>query len=207
MKEGIKMSIYSLNRSNSEIRLFGEEADNFLQNNGISLFENCIVLEGEQADAYKARKEKEAEEKAKAEKDRDARRYGDSSTTGKTGADDDKARADKAKAMAKAEADKRFDGLKKTMDERQKTDREFEEKHPNGRPTGMFKGKEKKEYDKDYADYEKKLDKHDKDFEDAKGKMFKYGDKKKVEDAANRHMRRHPEQYKESGIFSDVKII
>ena len=57
-------------KNNPCIKLFGEEADIFLAESGITLYEDCIVLEGEQAEAYKARKEAEEKSKWKKEHDR-----------------------------------------------------------------------------------------------------------------------------------------
>lgn len=66
------MGIYSKN--SQPIKLYGEEADMFLENNGIFLFEDCVVLEGEQAEAYRKRKADEKAAAEKAEEERAGRR-------------------------------------------------------------------------------------------------------------------------------------
>lgn len=59
------------------IKLYGEAADDFLYESGITLYEDCIVLEGEQAEEYKRRKAEEKAKKEKEEEERYNRRYDD----------------------------------------------------------------------------------------------------------------------------------
>ena len=54
------------------IELYGEAADDFLYESGITLYEDCIVLEGEQAEEYLRKKEERAEKERKEEN----RKYG-----------------------------------------------------------------------------------------------------------------------------------
>ena len=193
--------IYSINESKSivdRIALFGEEADNFLESvevalyedtvaigenvydgaeaeeflaeNGIHLYEDHIVLEGKQAEEYKARKEKEKKDKDDKENERLKNRY---------------------------DYDGNWfspPGVKERRDENGN-------RVPNNRDA---KTKRTTLSAKDY-ERDKKAMKVLKDEVDRRGGVefnkFTY-----ATDATNRHIRRHPKQYKESTIFDfDLK--
>lgn len=117
-----------------QIRLEGQEADNFLEasgiticddeiiiedavvefdaaiehlaENGISLYEDCIILEGKQAEEYKARKAKERQEDAKKYDYKHRRLF-------KISQGED---YDKAHTMYQTDADKRYDKFHKSVD-------------------------------------------------------------------------------------------
>ena len=130
--------IYSVNNGITPVRLYGEVADNFLESVGVSIFddgdvaigesifdldtacdileesgvilcEDCIVLEGKQAEEYKARKAKEKADAEKAYRDRNinstTNKYDYGTTKGKNYPKNNKYsfqdwdRADRADAM------------------------------------------------------------------------------------------------------------
>ena len=156
----------------------------------MSIFKNIYFLnEGEQAEDYKARKQKEKEEAEKADKERFDRRYGQ--------------QADRLHTAKKMGIDSGV-GDKITW-----------QYHKNGNhPISKYtydKGKE------DSARREKSEEGASKEVKNAPGSdsiytrdrregVRKLGIMDKV-DAKNRHIRRHPDQYKESGLFECVEFI
>lgn len=216
--------IYSVNESTmvntDKIALFGEEADNFLESvgvtlyentiaigeneyngsdaeaflneNGITLYEDHIVLEGQQAEEYKARKAKEkADQKAK-EDERFVRRYAPTGI---------------------------FTGYPGDKDRRYEHNNERTKKSPTIiSPTYASKSDDirstmatyinSKESDRRYKNfYSKKFgtDEYDKADKEADNH---YHNRAEAEDATNRHIRRHPDKYPkyESTIFDfDLK--
>ena len=191
--------IYGNNVATSApIRLYGVVADNFLESVGVSIFddgdiaigesiydlstacdileesgivlcEDCIVLEGKQAEEYKARKAKELGEKSTSDYERIIRRGHVNRMRGKDS--DVKSRVRKAHNMVDNEDKRRYEALEKARNS-------------------------------DYnRDYQKNLANARKHFNNMAGKVSS------ASDAVDRHMRRHPKQYKESTIFSDIEII
>lgn len=74
--ESISVELYSDHITINEMPMDGCTGENILAENGIFLYEDGIVLEGEQAEEYKARKAKERKDAKKIEIDRKERRYG-----------------------------------------------------------------------------------------------------------------------------------
>ena len=176
--------IYSVNESTTnKIALFGQDADNFLESVGVALYENTvaigenvydgaeaeeflaengiflyedhIVLEGKQAEEYKARKAKERDERISAEAKREHHRIFNKDV-GRTGRNDSE-RSEKVNEILKKETDRRY--------------KEFL-KNPSR--------KKEREYT---------------NIDDAS-----------LDDPINRHIRRHPKQFKESTFFDfDLK--
>ena len=184
--------------NNSSIKLYGEVADNFLESVGVSIFddgdiaigesiydlstacdileengvilcEDCVVLEGKQAEEYKARKAKELGEKFTNDYERTIRRGHVNRMRGKDS--DAKSRVQKAHIIVDNEDKRRYEALEKARNS-------------------------------DYSqDYQKNLANARQHFNNMAGKLSS------ASDAVDRHMRRHPKQYKESTIFSDIEII
>ena len=210
---------------------------------------DSVLFEGQQADEYKARKEKEKADKKAAEKANEDRRYnrdyyyGDSYAYQSPGhkkmsnsffsepdnsnlyrgegnrrdymliGKDDSDRSDKANKMVRDEKDKRYseyDHKNKEYYDASSKARESEVNKP--RPRGLFKGKEKKEYDARVDAHNKDVevrDKKEKESNNARDSYYRIRhDEERAVDAANRHIRRHPKQYKESvGIFESVELV
>lgn len=126
-----------------EMVMDGITGEKILAENGITLNEDHIVLEGQQAEEYKARKARETEAKKKAEKERTEKRY-KNDTVG-----------DKKKNVVK-DLDRAISAGIDSIDRMS-----------------------------------------------ARGikNPYEHKDFKVVNDTTNRHMRRHPKQYKESAIF------
>ena len=90
----------------------------------------------------------------------------------------------------------------------------IEKNNPGGRPTGIFKSSQKKQWDKDYSRYKGQIDERDRHHAELDKEVNKARDQyyaarsKDADSAVNRHIRRHPEQYKEStNIFSSIKFV
>ena len=198
-----------------QIRLEGQEADNFLEasgiticddeiiiedavvefdaaiehlaKNGISLYEDCIILEGKQAEEYKARKAKEKDEEIKKEDISTAHRN-DRNVGYKT---------------------RRYDIITKKQ-----TNTDFMSGYNK-----QDEGKMKKDYqnrDKAAKVFSREIQRRSKDDSgkvrkietDEDGVMIDrdYRDFTKAADATMRHVRRHPKQYSESTIFDSVEL-
>ena len=74
--ESMDICLYDDCLSIGEYVFNGINGNAILNENGIFLYEECIILEGQQAEEYKARKAKEIKDTKKIEMDRKERRYG-----------------------------------------------------------------------------------------------------------------------------------
>lgn len=142
------------------------------------------ILEGKQAEEYKARKDSDKSKKNIASRNRDIRRYGLGTVGIKSGSQDDYNRLGVAYSKAKSEVDKR----EKKMNDAYKRYGHYIKLTPNNAVSRKA------------SDI---IEKADRDWINA--------DDNYISDAINRHMRRHPKQYakpkNESTIFSDIEII
>lgn len=199
----------------STIELVGQEADNFLEasgitirddeiiiedavvefdaaiehlaENGISLYEDCIILEGKQAEEYKARKKKEQMDTYKKDRDREKRRtlagnkdrgvYWTGSDF-RLGSKDDDTRNKKVDEMIDKERDSR----------RYEHDR-------------AFKIAYNRDFNDSKANKKNRITSHNL-------MNFDVSNVSNARDSLNRHMRRHPKQYakNESTIFDSVEL-
>ena len=176
----------------------GAEAEQFLNENGILLYDDHIVLEGKQAEEYKARK---AAEKKKAEEfdsnPRNTDGYRDPyNKGGRSVADYMKGRMEDSKRNLKSldiadrEREKRY----------KKHENDFYKQTMYTYKQAKNKGKNSKD-DPKMKELKDNVAKSEKDLHNITGGNFD-----RATDAINRHMRRHPEQYKESSIFNfDIK--
>lgn len=241
--------IYGNNGATSTpVKLYGAVADNFLESVGVSIFddgdiaigesvfdletgcdileengvilcEDCIVLEGKQAEEYKARKAKEREEEAKKYDKYDNKGYRRNITPkGMMGSRANKHVGDKASLKQLSLNKGSFRNHNNTRSEdRVRRDmvediveRDRLNRHGSYSGKGMEIRRDKKGNNTSY--YTNTRD-------DAHNKNQWYGDKFSDEeknrriahnaarDAANRHLRRHSKYVKESTIFSDIEII
>ena len=166
----------------------------------MSIFGNiAFVNEGEQADAYKARKAKEAEDKKKAEEERDKRRYGDPLNP-----PGDKYR--NSEDGAKKHEDLSREIRAGCINDREERFRHYDDDRDRDayfRAMDKARGKyaaseqEKDAYEKAKAAYDVT----------SKNAYNYFKNKDYAKDATNRHIRRHPEQYKECGIFESVQFL
>ena len=204
---------------------------------------DSVLFEGQQADEYKAKKEKEAADKKTAEKERDDRRYqrkyyGNSYSYKSPGAKktydsfinpkqykgegdrddymfiskDDSNRSDNAMKMVKDERNKRWDAYDKSSNDYFKATDDANKSKPSGdRPKGLFKGKEKMQYDKQVEKHntaKEKADEHKKKMESDKKSYYRAIDNGEYAvDAANRHLRRHGSKNESVGIFESVELV
>lgn len=200
--------IYGNNGATSTpVRLYGEVADNFLESVGVSIFddgdiaigesvydtetacdileesgivlcEDCIVLEGKQAEEYKARKAKEKADRDSVLNKQALRRYPSPANNWEDNYGNKYTKSPTTKKLVKA-------GL-------------------NGDDAALDKWATR------YTDDQRRMSKAsfigNKDYYSGKRKMNEE-ENARANDAVNRHMRRHPKQYKESTIFSDIEII
>lgn len=193
--------------NNNSVRLYGKVADNFLESVGVSIFddgdiaigesiydlstacdileengvilcEDCIVLEGKQAEEYKARKAKEKDDHDSALNKQALRRYPSPANNWEDNYGNKYKKSPTTKKLAKAAL--------------------------NGDDAAMDK------WDDRYRDDQRRMSKAssigNKDYYSGKRKM-NGEENARANDAINRHIRRHPKQYKESTIFSDIEII
>lgn len=186
----------------------------------MSLFENIsFINEGEQADAYKARKQKEKEEKRKAERERFDRRYKvDGNRAEYTGSKlhpDKKPNSDEEyDAMSTKDQDTYETDNKRHVDAKEFRKDESMRRDDNAtRMTGLISHDVDRAY-KHYDPLSRMMIAHRKtvDYADRLEKRDKMG----ATDAINRDMRRHPDRWKrdsegkphrESGIFESVQFI
>lgn len=170
----------------------------------MSLFENMSFLnEGEQVEKYKARKAEEKEEAEKKEKERDERRkyWGGY----KYGPDYRAANPDidKHELQKRTEEDYKRDHATAELMTRYGDDRLLAK-------TGLS-DKDIKKFNKIINSEEsipKKISKLDKFEKHHKNELDEYDHQRRyIYDGINRHIRRHPDQYKESGIFESVQFI
>ena len=189
----------------------------------MSIFDN-VLFEGQQADEYKARKEKEAADRHAKEMMR-ADRYDPVYTGGRieySGPGDkdkyrnpsksDKDRSSKAEELVNREEHRRgSDLISKQKAYSKASDKAKASEVNEPRPRGLFKGKEKKEHDTKIDIHNKDVEARDKkkaEFDQVLKSYNRVRDNEDVAiDAANRHIRRHPKQYKESGIFESVELV
>ena len=137
------------------------------------------VNEGQQAEEYKARKAKEKEDAKKAEDDRYIRRYNPGTNRNITGNKFAK-HPDRRSIMRNAYDDEGND--------------------PDGKNYEKTIGADKRRH---MAGWNKSVDA----IYAGKIKAFDGKAEHNVADSYNRHMRRHPKQYKEETIFESVKFI
>ena len=155
------------------IKLYGEAADDFLYESGITLYEDCIVLEGEQAEEYKRRKAEEKARKEKEEEERDHRRYDNDRYGNKyTSSNPNYKKIIRDALNGDDKASDRWDEMR-TNDDRRMDDAAYKANKQYYNGSRPMNSKENR-----YAI-----------------------------DATNKHMRRHPEQYKESSIFDGVEFV
>jgi hypothetical protein len=217
----------------------GSYGESILEENGIFLYEDGIVLEGQQAEEYKARKAKEKADTEEAEEARLKKSYkmdgskgdfvrfytpagnqkhsGNSNYISVSKKDNERAkRTDEIFNKEIGKREKEYDKANTALHSHifRKGD-ELYKTHPGVRPTGLFKRKEKREYDAKldkYQNRKRELDERETQLADKANKArenVRRMDYKKhdIKRSINRHMRRHPEQYKESTIFSNIEII
>lgn len=160
-----------------EMVMDGITGQNILIKNGITLNEDHIVLEGEQAEEYKARKAKEVEDKKNAEKEHHKNRYYyEDGDDGKIG-------------NKFAHHPDRKDILKNAYTRKDPGGQNYE------KTIGEDRRRTSKAYDKaNNLVYSGKVPIHDPKVQIAA-------------DSINRNMRRHPKQYAESTIFRYVDLI
>ena len=201
----------------STIELVGQEADNFLEDsgiticddeiiiedavvefdaaiehlaeNGISLYKDCIILEGEALEKYKARKAKEREENIEKE-DKTAAHRNERNVGYKTRRYDI--------ITGKPTNNEFMAGFKKQDKEKMKRDEQNRDKAAK-----VFNS----EIDRRNKDASGKIRKIETD-EDGDMTDRSYWDFTKAADATMRHVRRHPKQYarNESTIFDSVEL-
>ena len=142
------------------------------------------INEGQQAEEYKARKAKEAEDKKTSEDDRWKTRYA----------------GDKGEFVGR-----KFGANNPNSKDIRKRNREYW-----NNVSDINAPDNTKEYEKTINDDYKR---HDASWR-ASNKMVRTGkippfnpDEKVIADTKNRHMRRHPKQYKEGTIFESVELI
>ena len=162
--------------------------------------------EGKQAEEYKARKEKESNDTIFKNADRDIRRYPIDIENGEFVTDHPgrknlgKRNDDGSVSVYRGKGDRTEYDLTKQKD----IDREnkaYEKAGKEAKRRAEKWGKEIEDVKSGKAD---SLDKMD----DAKASYYRLvQDKNTAIDAANRHIRRHPKQYREAGIFEDVQFL
>ena len=225
---------------------YGEE---ILAEHGIFLYEDGIVLEGKQAEEYKARKAKEKADREDAEDAHKTRRYALTGSKGDTirfgtptGAKktynpfinkkdtfyrgngnrneyilidkDDIDRGKKADSIVDNEQNKRYREYKKAytrydnFDKLSSAQRKNDNEHARntkgiiaGRTANKTRNNNRDALESRYQKYSKDVDSAYDHLNRVKRNRFE------ALDAADRHIRRHPKQYKESTIFSDIEII
>ena len=229
-------------------RLYGEVADNFLESVGVSIFddgdiaigesifdlstgcdileengvilcEDCIVLEGKQAEEYKARKAKEREEEANKYDKYDNKEYSRNITPkAMMGSRANKHVGDKASlkqlsfnkgSFRNHNNTKSEDRVRRNMVE-DFVERDRLSRHGSYSGKGMEIRRDKKgnttSYytDTRYDAYNKNGWYGDRYSDEEKNKRIAHN---AARDAANRHLRRHSKYVKESTIFSDIEIV
>ena len=176
----------------------------------MSIFKNVsFVNEGEQAEAYKARKEAERDKIENEDKERFERRYGNSPTGNKYRTDQYLDKHDRRLSMSKSLGDlSRSTKAKSKMYDYEESD-QFDQRQINAAlKAGFSKSeidtmKKMQNSDSDHADeYFRNLQNTNKYKE-----FLRHSGRGEMYDAANRHIRRHPDQYKESTIFESVQFL
>ena len=186
--ESVGVKLYDNEISINGTLYEGSYGESILAENGIFLYEDGIVLEGKQADEYKARKKKEQMDIDKKDRDREKRRtlagnkdrgvYWTGSDF-RLGSKDDDARSKKVDEMIDKERDSRSYEHKRAFDIAYNKKFNDSKANEKSRITGD------------------------------NSMNFDVSNTSNARDALNRHMRRHPNQYakNESTIFSNVEII
>lgn len=176
------------------------------------------ILEGEQRDRYVARKAVEADRAETNDNEHDMDRFRkllhgahERNTTEKT----KDAYAKAANAAARIEDKRRSDN--KEHAEKAKELRlaanaaeDYVRAHINSkRPQGLFKGKEKREYDEKKKEYIDRFHDARKEYKDHVKTANKeiYPSEYNYRDAIARHNRRHPDRMIECGIFESCEFI
>lgn len=175
------------------------------------IFDEFTLLEGEQAEEYKNRKKREQYQNWKDKQNKHDMRYHGTKSDydkGEYGIKVKDTKKDNTSQKAKDIYSKEYKRREKLSDDL--VDKYHDHKqnnHPGERPNGIFKGKEKKKYDekkKAYDEKEKELRNKSYDEEERFRKYDMYH--KEVKDTIDRHIRRHPKQYKES-VFENIEMI
>ena len=144
----------------------------------MSIFADRYFDEGQQADDYRAHKAKEAEDKEKADKEREDRRYGEDRLKFPGG--------QHGKSWKWSDHQKDLDRSSRARDI---VHRDSTRRIHNAQDS--ISNHDREQYSKDWRSYERA-----------------YDNEHSSKDAANRHIRRHPNQYKEScSIFESVRFI
>lgn len=191
--ESVGVKLYDNEISINGTLYEGSYGESILAENGIFLYEDGIVLEGKQAEEYKARKAKERVDKNKTELDRANHRYAP------VGSWDNKNGGYK-------NAPTGWKNRKGLNPNYSSTGADKEEKMHNRADRILNKDEYKKS---SYADPENRVDpsKYSSGHKSIKPKGYAGTQRDFKRDALMRHMRRHPKQYKESTIFSNIEII
>ena len=166
----------------------GAYGEAILESNGIFLYEDCIVLEGKQAFAYSHAKKRAALDAEEKDFNRYTRRYIDNPPGRNT------------KRGKKSYNDRLLDRRNKYLSELEVRRKKY------FNAEDRLRALNKSGHDKNSALYKKS----EKVFNKADERLENF-DTKVVLDAIDRHIRRHPKQYakpkNESTIFSDIDII
>lgn len=144
------------------------------------VFEESTLLEGEQAEAYKAKKAKEKDDASNKDVERYSNRGSSAGDKKRDPDSKDQKRKDKAEAIVNKELNKRRDEYNQAGKKYEKSIKDCQERKPG---SGQAMGKAAKEW----SEKNSRLFNID--------GLVSHGD---ALDATNRHIRRHPKQYKEA---------
>lgn len=189
----------------------------------MSLFENIsFINEGEQADTYKIRKEAEKDKQEREDMQRYEHRYSTDVGSKQTDQKLQKDYPDGKRSLMNSLKDEEnsLKDLGRKIKAQNKVFKHLDDDNPNidarNRRIAKNSGMSEKEYDRymkinndpDYDETEDDI-KYSNDLEntDRFRRFAKNAGHAQAYDAVNRHMRRHPKQYKESGIFESVSFI
>lgn len=182
---GIDINIESKTISIGEMIIDGIAGEDILAENGIFLYEDGIVLEGKQADKYLTRKAEEAYDAKEKDNERKERRY-----------DDDYRPTVGIKNTINKDGTK-YKGVG-SREETKPPRRNSQDYHNQKMAERIRDSEESRRY------YAAEND-DNKQNRDAYERMKQ--NSAVAFDATNRHIRRHPKQYKESAIFKYVDLI
>ena len=218
--ESIGIALYENTMTIGESVVFGADGQDALQEHGIFLYEDCIMLEGEQAEAYKAKKAKEKEEESKKYDKYDNNNFKDSAPKFMKGSRANNSVGNQASLKQIDIKDikgstKKYDDTRSNDTIRRSYASDIVEKDRLNRQS-QYTGKGitirtsgdgarswslDRDHRKGAINSNPYYDKH----YDNKDKRIAYA---AAMDAANRHLRRHTKVVKESyGIFEYIKLI
>lgn len=181
--ESIGVTLYENSMTIGETTISGIEGQNVLEGYGIFLYEDSILVEGEQAEAYKRKKEEEKAEQKEQDKERRERRYGNGSAPGSqklykskndteiyTGTDDrdkykyhskdDAIRDGEATRVLNRDLSRRRQDVNNLIKDRNdyasRAYKDLKDSHPGHKPNKYINPDKRKEWEKDKSMYDRK---------------------------------------------------